>query len=72
MASARNTISSVTLAGVIVSIIMAALLFTYFMRNIYGGIRNLMENTFRFARKEALLPRFTGYRRIGAVGPNFS
>ncbi|CAN5327429.1 hypothetical protein BH10CYA1_BH10CYA1_30070 [soil metagenome] len=60
MTSAHNTINAVTLAGVIASIIMAALLFTYFMRNIYGGIRNLMENTFRFARKEALLPALEG------------
>lgn len=56
MDEARKTITTVTIAGVILSIILAALLFSYFIRGIYSGISNLTENTLRFARKEELLP----------------
>ncbi len=56
MEEVRKTINIVTISGVVVSIILAALLFNYFIRGIYSGISNLMENTLRFARKEDLLP----------------
>lgn len=54
--AARNLITIVTISGVIISILIAAILFTYFIRGIHGGISHLMENTLRFARKEPLLP----------------
>ncbi len=53
---ARNLIATVTISGVVLSIILAALLFFYFIRNIHSGISHLMENTLRFARKEPLMP----------------
>lgn len=53
---ARNMIATVTISGVVISIILAALLFFYFIRNIHSGISHLMENTLRFARKEPLMP----------------
>lgn len=59
IAEARNMITGVTISGVLISILLAALLFTYFMSNIYKGINNLLENTFRFASQMPLLPRST-------------
>lgn len=56
ISDARNMIMIVTISGVIISILLAALLFTYFIRGIHSGISHLMENTLRFARKEPLLP----------------
>ncbi|MBX9952928.1 MAG: HAMP domain-containing histidine kinase [Candidatus Obscuribacterales bacterium] len=53
---ARNLITIVTISGVIISILLAVLLFDYFYRGIHSGISHLMENTLRFARKEPLLP----------------
>ncbi len=67
MEEARKTITTVTIAGVILSIILAALLFTYFIRGIYSGISNLMENTLRFARKEELLPLSTRTDELAEV-----
>jgi signal transduction histidine kinase len=52
----RKLIMTITLSGIAVSVLMAGLLFTYFMRSIYEGIQRLMENTHRVAQKKALLP----------------
>jgi len=53
---ARSRITIVTIAGIAVSILLAGLLFTSFMRNIYSGIQRLMENTIRFAVNQPLMP----------------
>jgi signal transduction histidine kinase len=54
--ASRKRIMAVTVAGIAVSVLMAGLLFTYFMRSIYESIQRLMENTHRVALKKALLP----------------
>ncbi|MBA3858148.1 MAG: hypothetical protein C0507_14685 [Cyanobacteria bacterium PR.3.49] len=56
MREARTKIAFVTIAGVAASIILAGLLFSLFMRNIYNGIRRLMENTILFAVNQPLIP----------------
>lgn len=53
---ARNLITIVTISGVLISILIAVLLFNYFYKGIHSGINHLIENTLRFARKEPLLP----------------
>lgn len=49
-------IRNVTVGGIIVSLLLAGMLFTYFMRNMYDGIRRLMENAHRVAQQRPLLP----------------
>ena len=68
---ARKLIETVTISGVVVSLILAGLLFTYFMRNIYYGIRRLMENTVRFAQKEPLLPASTRSDELAQLDRTF-
>ncbi|MCC6978654.1 MAG: HAMP domain-containing histidine kinase [Candidatus Melainabacteria bacterium] len=56
MREARTKIAFVTISGVGASIVLAGLLFSLFMRNIYSGIRRLMENTILFAVNKPLIP----------------
>jgi signal transduction histidine kinase len=52
----HTLIRNVTVGGIIVSLLLAGMLFTYFMRNMYDGIRRLMENAHRVAQQRPLLP----------------
>lgn len=71
IAEVRKLITTVTISGVVLSIIIAAFLFTYFMRSIYGGISSLMANTYRFARKEPLLPASTRSDELAQLDRTF-
>lgn len=52
----HHLIQNVTTGGIIISFMLAGMLFSYFMRNMYDGIRRLMENAHRVAQQRPLLP----------------
>jgi signal transduction histidine kinase len=63
----RKLIGTVTYGGIAVSLLMAGLLFTYFMRSIYEGIRRLMDNTHRVAQQQPLLPEIGRVDELGQL-----
>jgi signal transduction histidine kinase len=71
LAEVRKLISTVTVGGVAVSVLLAGLLFTYFMRHIYEGIRRMMENTHRVAQQKPLLPASNESDELGQLDRTF-
>lgn len=67
----RKLISGVTIGGVAVSLLMAGILFSYFMRSIYEGIQRLMENTHRMAQQKPLLPESKGRDELAQLDRTF-
>lgn len=67
VAHTRKMITAVTIGGIALSVLIAGLLFTYFIRNIHEGIKRLMDNTHRIAQQKPLLSEMGSGDELGQL-----
>ena len=71
MTDLNNQINAVLFAAMAINALLAVLLFNYFMRSIYFGIKTLMENTTRFKQGQPLGAEIGGSDEISQVDSAF-
>jgi signal transduction histidine kinase len=68
---AQEAVDKASVGGIIVSILLAGALLTYFMRGIYNGIRQLLQNTDRLAKHQQLIPPTGESDELGQLNNSF-
>lgn len=70
-ARAQQAVDKASFAGMLISLLLAAGLFIYFMRGMYAGIRQLLQNTDRLAKREPLIPPTGESDELGQLNSAF-
>jgi signal transduction histidine kinase len=68
---AEQAISRASIGGLIASVLLAAAMLMYFMRGMYGGIRQLLQNTDRLAKQQQLIPPTGEADELGQLNGSF-